>query len=67
MVENSVGLETHILGYDGGVGKHGGSNCEELSARILQTLLGMLGRETQKSMLSDISNRVRAGMMREIP
>ena len=58
VVENSVGPETHMLGFDGGVEKHGGSNNEELTTKVLQTLLEVLGTKTQKSMLSDISNRV---------
>lgn len=45
-MENSAGPETHMLGFDGGVGKHGGSNNEELTAKILQTLFGVLGRKT---------------------
>ena len=57
-VENSAGPETHMLGFDGGVGKHGGSNNEELTTKVLQTLLEVLGTKTQKSMLSDISNQV---------
>jgi hypothetical protein len=57
-VENSAGPETHVLGFDGGVGKHGGSDNEELATKVQQTLVGVLGRKTQNSMLSDISNQV---------